>query len=368
MTAAASLAALAPFTTTVVGSMPRPPFVRDLVARQIAGEPVRALIDAAVRYVIALQEGAGIEVVSDGEWRRLSYISIIADICRGFERGVREGRSWHTVVEPIEIARPGLVAEEARFLLGATRARAKVALPSPYLLGERMWDPDRSRAAYPTRRAFTEALVPVLRSEIEALQELDLAFVQLDDPHICLFVDPAVRARHPDPKEELAYACDLLARVMAPGDAGAVPGAKRLPVALHLCRRNRGRDGWAGEGGYAYLLPHLARLPADLYLLEFAIPAAGDFDVLAALPRDRRVGLGCVDCRSQHIDTPDEIVARVERALEHVAPDRLLLNPDCGFAPGSAADIPLDEAYAKLLNEARAASRLRAAHAAATPP
>jgi 5-methyltetrahydropteroyltriglutamate--homocysteine methyltransferase len=284
--------------------MPRPPFVRDLMVAQAQGRDVRASLDAAVRYVIAMQGMAGIEIVSDGEWRRLSYIGVIADICSGFAREERDGRSWHTVVDRIEVVRPGLIADEARFLISSTRARAKVALPSPYLLGERMWDESRSKLAYPTKRAFTEALVPILRAELEALATLELAFVQFDDPHICLFVDPAVRAGSPDPDEEVAYACDLLRRVVEPA-----PGTRRrVPVALHLCRRNRGRAGWAGEGGYAPILPHLKRLPVDIYLLEFAIPAAGDVEVLQEIPQDRIVGLGCVDCRSEHIDTPEEIV------------------------------------------------------------
>ena len=81
--------------------------------------------------------------------------------------------------------------------------------------------------------------------------------------------------------------------------------------------------------------------------------------VLRALPEDRLIGLGCIDVRGEQIDTVDLIAARVEEALRHVAPERLSLNPDCGFAPGSAAEIPIDEAYAKLQAEAAAAARLR---------
>ena len=71
------------------------------------------------------------------------------------------------------------------------------------------------------------------------------------------------------------------------------------------------------------------------------------------------IGLGCVDCRNSHIDTPEEIAARVRQALKYVAPERIILHPDCGFAPGSAADIPIDEAYQKLKNEVLAAEILR---------
>ena len=83
-----------------------------------------------------------------------------------------------------------------------------------------------------------------------------------------------------------------------------------------------------------------------MLMLEFAIPAAGDMRVLRDLPERFDLGLGCVDCRSSHIDTPDEIAARVRQALEYVAAERITLHPDCGFAPGSAADIPIDEASA----------------------
>ena len=106
---------------------------------------------------------------------------------------------------------------------------------------------------------------------------------------------------------------------------------------------------------YAYL----KRLKVDQYLMEFTIPVAGDLAVLKEIPEDKTVGLGCVDCRGEHIDTPEEIVARVENALRHLSPERITLNPDCGFAPGSAAEIPIDEAYQKLKNEAKAAEILR---------
>ena len=108
-----------------------------------------------------------------------------------------------------------------------------------------------------------------------------------------------------------------------------------------------------------------SELKIDRYLMEFTIPAAGELDVLRELPDTATVGLGCVDCRGEVIDTPETIVDRVERALEFVRPDQISLNPDCGFAPGSAAEIPVDEAYAKLINEARAAEILRERHGAA---
>ena len=176
-----------------------------------------------------------------------------------------------------------------------------------------------------------------------------------DDPHLCLFVDPRVRAQQDDPDGEIGYCVDMLNRI-----ADGVDGIK---LALHLCRRNKGRAGWVGEGGYEPILPALRDLQFDMLMLEFAIPVAGDKRILRDLPERFDVGLGCVDCRSPHIDTPQEIASRVRQALEYVAPERITLHPDCGFSPGSAADIPIDEAYQQLRREALAAQRLRSEYA-----
>jgi 5-methyltetrahydropteroyltriglutamate--homocysteine methyltransferase len=106
----------------------------------------------------------------------------------------------------------------------------------------------------------------------------------------------------------------------------------------------------------------LRRLQVDQLMMEFTIPAAGDTRCLSDLPERFKIGLGCVDCRGEVIDSPQVIAERVERAMQHVAKERIILAPDCGFAPGNAADIPVDEAYAKLRNMAEAARRLREKH------
>jgi 5-methyltetrahydropteroyltriglutamate--homocysteine methyltransferase len=214
-----------------------------------------------------------------------------------------------------------------------------------------MWHPEISRKAYPTRTSFMEALVPVLRHELLAVRDAGVDVVQFDDPHLCLFVDERVRQQYDDPDREVDYCVGLLNDIIA--------GVEGVTIAVHLCRRNKGRAGWVGEGGYGPIIPALKRLKVDQYVMEFTIPAAGDLAVLRELPAHTTVGLGCVDCRGEHIDTPEEIVARVEKALAYLPPERIALNPDCGFAPGNAADIPIDEAYAKLSNEAAAAVMLR---------
>ncbi|MBM3290581.1 MAG: hypothetical protein FJY92_10555, partial [Candidatus Hydrogenedentes bacterium] len=198
---------------------------------------------------------------------------------------------------------------------------------------------------------FMEALVPILRAEFIAVRDAGADIVQFDDPHLCLFVDERVRAQFADPQREIDLCVDMLNAIL--------DGVDGVHTAIHLCRRNKARQGWVGEGGYGPILGALQRLRVDQYVMEFTIPVAGDLSVLKQLPEKAKVGLGCVDCRGETIDSVDTIVARVEKALEHLPPHRVLLNPDCGFAPGSAAEIPIDEAYAKLANEAEAGRVLR---------
>ncbi len=93
--------------------------------------------------------------------------------------------------------------------------------------------------------------------------------------------------------------------------------------------------------------------------MEFTSPGAGDMSVFQRLPEHVEIGLGCVSCQPGQIDSVATIVSRVETAVKHVAPERITLNPDCGFAPGSGADVSLDEVFTKLKNEVAAARRLR---------
>ena len=345
------------FPTAVIGSMPRPQYVKDLLlARTAAGAdlPADLLIrtDDAVRFVIGLQEQAGIDMVSDGEWRRETYIDVIAEICRGFEWIERELFGYHQVVTSAMTPwQPGIVAAEARFLRENTERAVKVALPSPYLIGQRMWDPNHSTVAYPTRDIFCEALVPVLREELLAVREIGVDLIQLDEPHLCVLVDPEIRATFDDPEAEMRKAVEWINAI--------VDGVKGVTLAVHLCRRNWGRQGWGAAGGYEAILDHITRLNVDQLMMEFSIPAAGDVAVLKELPAEVRIGLGCVDVRFEEIDTPQAIVERVERALEHVAAERLMLTPDCGFSPGKDHKIPLDEAFVKLTSLGTAGRLLR---------
>lgn len=344
------------FPASIVGSMPRTDEVRELLASgsSLAPDVYEARMATAIREVVALQERAGLDIVSDGEWRRRSYIGVIAELAHGFELSnhPEDGRPWTIVMDRLAPKAPGFIAREVGFLRSITDRPIKATLPSPALLGERMWDPERS-VAYPRREDFVRDCVPVLRRELQLLQESGADIVQIDDPHLCLFVDPEVRARYEDPDLAASSAVDAVNAV--------VDGISGLRLAVHLCRRAgaRARGEAQFRGGYEPILQNLNRLQVHHITLEFTLPEAGDLAVLGKLREDLEIGLGCVSVEPGRIDSVETIVDRVEQALAHVAPERITLNPDCGFAPGSGARVSLDEVYTKLQNEVAAAEVLR---------
>lgn len=344
------------FPTSVVGSMPRPAWVRRLISDDpsIDDSDRARWMDAAIGSVIALQEAAGLDVITDGEWGRKSYIGVIAELADGFELSTAsDGRPWTVVTEKLTPRQPGHIAAEVVRTKRLTDRAIKSTLPAPALLGERMWDPVASAAAYPTRESFVEACVPILRREVELLRDEGVSIVQIDDPHLCLFVDPEVRAGYDNPDRAADFAADMTNQV--------VDGIEGVRLAVHLCRRAgaRVRGEHAHEGGYGPIIGPLNRLKVHHLTMEFTAPQAGDMEVFGELREDFEIGLGCVGCQPGRVDMADEIVERVEMALKHIDPARVTLNPDCGFAPGSAADVSLDEVYTKLCHEVEAARRLR---------
>src|SRR5262245_51155815 len=352
-------ASLPLFPTTVIGSMPRPQYVKDLLKAGSRTEAVdakwRRRMDDAVRFVIGMQEQAGIDIISDGEWRRETYVDVIGEIMTGFSWVKRDVFAYHQVVTgKMTPRKPGVIAEEARFLKENTDRAVKVCLPSPYLIGQRMWVAEHSKGAYPTREAFCQALVPVLRAELLAIRDVGVDVIQLDEPHLCVLVDPAIRAQFADPEAEMRNAVTWLNEIVA--------GVQGGTIAVHLCRRNWGRRGWGAAGGYEAILEHIKRLKVQQLMLEFSIPVAGDVAILRELPANVKIGLGCVDVRFPEIEPAEKIAERVDKALAHLPAERLHLNPDCGFAPGKDHEIPLEEAYSKLKNLAAAGRLLRERH------
>jgi 5-methyltetrahydropteroyltriglutamate--homocysteine methyltransferase len=346
--------------------------------------------DDAVRLAVQAQLEAGVDVVTDGEQRRDNYASFVGarlDNCQlvpltdllayvsdpaGFERelaalDVPAGKVRHpAVLGPLSRSRP-LAVHELEFLRRQTALPVKVALPGPYLLTRTMWMECVSDRAYADREALARDVVRVLREELHALLAGGAAVVQLDEPVLSevvfggsvggdrTFMCGVLDARRA-PDAELAFAQGLLEDL--------VRGLPRERLALHVCRGNWTPDERVAlAGDYRPLLPFLSRAPVGTLLLELATPRAGELEVLRELPDDRRIGVGVVNQKLQQVETAEEVLARAERAVQLLGVERVLLNPDCGFA--TFADNPLASAAVatgKLRVIAAAARTLRARH------
>ena len=368
------------FPTSVIGSLPRPKWVIDLLIKHqngiLSDEALDRALDKAVTFTIGLQEAAGIDIISDGEWRRIGYFEVFAQMIDGFQQaeyqtqtlapelvpdaGLTAPQQWTLkefkqalVVEPITYSRP-IAAQGASFLRQNTQKQTKVALPSPHMIAGRLWHPEYSSGAYATRRDFIEAVIPILRQEVVALRDTGIDLVQFDDPWLCFFVDPDYRARFDDPDAEVERAIDDLNRVVA--------GLDGIKTALHVCRGNRARTMYA-NGDYEPIMPFLLQANVDQLAMEFAVSQAGDIAIFGQFPTDKEIGLGVVDVRGAIAEPPELIVERVEKALTFLRPEQITLNPDCGFAPTSTNPISLEEAYQKLKAISQAASILRERYA-----
>ena len=347
------------FPTTVIGSLPRPEWIRQLIldrkAKRISEDDVDRILDRAIESAILLQERAGLDEITDGEWRRESYVKVFAERVRGFEPDlVVSGLPYPAVVAPIEYYRP-IAADEIRFLRARTERRIKATLPGPYTIGRRMWHPDHSAAAYPEPERFMEACIPILGSEIERLKQEGADTVQLDEPWLNRLVDPEVRAEDgvTDVDYEIDLCVDLVNQIVRD-----VAARDDLKLGLHLCHAHFDHSH-GSEGPYDLIMPGLARIEVDIISLELATPVSGGLECLSQFPGHATLGLGCVDHCDREVETPELVVSRVEAAMKHVDRDRITLHPDCGFSPSVQNPIDLDEAYLKLQAMCSASGLLR---------
>ena len=345
--------------TTVVGSVARPKFFREMVDKQLAeggsDAELMELMDRSIPYVAALQEAAGLDVISDGEWRRKSYVGVIAEMLTNVDQyRIRldsfrhEARVGYSVVGKVEPTREGLFAEEATRLREHTNLEVRVALPTPHLTANFLWDEERSKEFYPTERDFIEAVQPIIRREVKLLRDAGVKYVQFDDTQI-----GGRGGEDPESdyyRDELMYSVDTLNSV--------VDGIDGIYSSLHLCgKRAIGPDKTLR---YDTMLPGLRELHIDMPMFE--LREFDDYDValLKGLPDRFDVGCGCVSSKTHHVDTVDEISARIRNVVDIVDPSRVAVHPDCGFSPGTYYEIPLDEIYEKLSNMVQAADLVRA--------
>ena len=383
---------IAPFSVMGIGSWPRPTWLikalHDQLEHRITPQEFDEAANDAVRLSVAAQVRAGVDVVTDGEQRRDNYSSFVGGILDNCQlipltdllALVDDPEHLRTEMESLDVpaekvrhpviygplgrTRP-LAVGELEFVKTVTDKPVKVALPGPYLLTRTMWLECLSEKTYATREELSKDIVRVLREELHFLLASGAALVQFDEPvlsEVCYtgaksdrsFMCGALSERG-DAAEELEFAADLVSQV--------VKGLPASRIGLHVCRGNWTRDeSVALKGDYRPMLPVFQKIKGvGTFFLEYCTPRAGDLDVLAEFPKDCRIGLGVVNQKLDRIESVDDIVAKARQAAKFIAPERLLLVPDCGFA--TFADNPLASAKVaeqKLRAMAQASKILRA--------
>ena len=358
-----------PFAVTVIGSLPRPQWVIDLVNDYEAGAVSEAdferLLDDAVLFAIRMQERAGVEYLTDGEWRRRTYFTGFSAAIEGFKKNVIKVKLlngntgyWPGIVSKLKRVKP-IAAHEAEFTKQHTTRKIKVTLPSPYMVDRWFYDPVASGDAYKSREELMQDAADVLREELISLRDAGADIVQFDDAMIGRFIgseynpsgtNPNVKITMADRERELEMATTAMNRV--------TKGVTGVTTALHVCRGHRARMHVA-HGGFEPLAPYLFKTNVDILALELAADDAGTADAMKGFPEDKMLGMGVIDVLHREIDGPEKLAERVRNMYQFVPKDRICLNPDCGFAPSYDNPITLDEAYGKLRAVSEAAKILR---------
>jgi 5-methyltetrahydropteroyltriglutamate--homocysteine methyltransferase len=350
------------FRADHVGSLIRPPALiaarRDLMAGKIARDALRRLEDDAIRAVVALQEETGFGAVTDGEFRRVSYIAeFLVPLGVEFQGGksadlLNRDDAGHTTPATLALVNRKIgwtgsvnVAPFA-FLKSVTGATPKVTIPAPTQVHLFAGRDGISRAVYPDIEAFWDDMVEAYRAELAALGEAGCRFVQIDETGIPKLADPAIQAviagRGQDWRQVLRAYVAAMNRIIRAAPAG-------MMVALHHCRGNNA-GMWQAQSGYESVAEEMfATLEAKSYLLEYDTPRAGDFTPLRFMPKDKIALLGLVSTKDNRVESADELKRRIDEASKSMPLDRLCLGPQCGFSCGFAgSDLTYDSQVRKM--------------------
>jgi len=342
-----------------IGSLLRPPYLteaRDRFERgEITAAAFKQIEDRAVDEALALQEAAGLDVVTDGEQRRYAFFGHLVESFDGFDKfggwaipfrdesGAEETIKRPVIVEKLRWRRH-MAAEEFTYLRARTKLPIKVTLISAQQAAA-YYDPDKSRAAYATRDAYLADLVDFTRREIEELRRLGCEYVQIDAPQYAALLDEKIRdgyrQRGSDP-DRLLDACIELDNAIIDGHAG-------LTFGIHICRGNY-RSMFYASGGYDRIAQQVfQRSRFHRFLLEYDDERSGSFEPLAHVPDDRVVVLGLVSTKKPRLESVDELRARISDAARVVPLERLAVSPQCGFASTSEGNrLTPDEQRCKL--------------------
>lgn len=355
-----------------VGSLLRPDSLlsarTDFAQGRIDQATLRATEDEAITEALRMQQGTGIAVYSDGEYRRRSFLSELAATVDGFVEG-HSDMIWHgddsqqnqqttskLVGGPLRKQRR-LTVHEVSFLQEQAPGPFKVTVPDIAYFTISSWQQGVSDRAYPRRADLLDDLVDIVRSEIEALIAEGVSYVQLDSVGFTTLIDRQQRewlaSKGTDP-DELLEAC-------VQAEERCLRDLRRdgVTLAMHMCRGNN-RNRWLASGGYDRIAEHVfPRIPVDRWLLEYDTDRAGGFEPLQHVPSEATVVLGLVSTKTPQLEDPDALMRRVEEARKYLPGGNVALSPQCGFASVAEGNpLSWDDQRRKLELVATTAQRL----------
>lgn len=343
-----------PFRADHVGSLLRPKALRDAFRRHAAGElddaAYVAAQNAAIRDVVRMQEAAGLQVVTDGEFRRSSYWGRFVERCEGFvirpaqfkfrdDHGHEVDFTATYAASKLKRNQP-LATDEFAFLREVAKATPKITMPAPSTMHFYRCTDFADAKAYGDAHAFFADLAAIYRAEIADLAKAGCRYIQLDEVAIAMLCDPAIRDKVAAAGQQPDRLVDLY--IQALNDCIASAPADMM-IGVHMCRGNfRGR--YLSEGGYESVAERFfANAKVTHFLLEYDTARAGDFKPLRFVPKGKGVVLGLISTKTPELETIDELKRRTAEAAKFIDHERLGIGPQCGFA-STAAGNPITEA------------------------
>jgi 5-methyltetrahydropteroyltriglutamate--homocysteine methyltransferase len=313
-----------PLRTTVIGSYPFPSWLEFACQHldQFGEADREELINDAVSIAIRDQVEAGLDVITDGEQTRLDFnlsfygfiegIELESSPPRRFGPPAHDQRGKHKVIGPLRAPRGlGAVADFERLKrLASSGPALKASVPGPYTLSGRLLP----NAQYPDRYALTEALLPMVRAEIEALVKAGCREITVDEPSMSCY------AHRENPKKFV----DIFNRTVE-----AVAG--KCHLSTHLCFGNyKGRA--VGLRRYAPMFPAFLDFKVDEIHVEMASREFAELEIIGVIAKRMDAAVGIIDVKSYYVETPEDIAQRVRACLQYAPADRLSFAPDCGLS------------------------------------
>ncbi len=335
-----------PIRTTVIGSYPFPSWL-EFASRHLdaLGEAdIEEMIDDAVTIAIQDQVRAGLDVITDGEQTRLDFNLSFYGFLEGIEPEATVPRRWgppahdqrgkHSISSTLDAPKGfGVVAEYFRLKRLAPEGPVlKASVPGPYTLSGRL----RPNAKYPDRYAITEALLPLVRKEIEDLVNAGCKEITIDEPSMSCYAY----------KEDTKRFVDIFNRTVEP----AVGNCR---LSTHLCFGNY-KGHAVGYRKIAPMLPDFLEFHVDEVHLEMANREFAELELIAKFSKKMHVAVGVIDVKNYYVETPDNVASSIRRCLQYISPNRLSVAPDCGLSQTARW-----AAKAKLTNMVKGAAIVR---------